>query len=212
MGADAIYAEPGTITGSIGVVGGKLALKGLFEKLGMTTSVISRGKHSGTLSALEGFSDSERQALQKLLDEIYAQFTQKAAAGRKMKVEDLEQLARGRVYTGTMAKKIGLVDELGTLEDAVARAKRIAKIEGQDVERLVLPKPKSPFEALFGPLDETEARAPAAAPGVLARKGLLEEIGELSPELARQLGALRAIEMLSRESRLTLMPFQVEVR
>ncbi|MEX0703974.1 MAG: signal peptide peptidase SppA [Planctomycetales bacterium] len=210
MGADAIFAEPGTLTGSIGVVGGKVALKGLFEKVGITTSVVSRGKHSGAMSTLEGFSESERKAMQKLLDEIYEQFTQKAAAGRKMEVEELEKLARGRVYTGAMAQKIGLVDKLGSLDDAVAHAKKLAKLdEGEQVERLVLPKATSPFEALFGPIDSEEARVRSAAP---QSSGLLRELGELSPELARQLRAAGLVGLLAREPRLTLMPFRIDVR
>src|SRR5690606_1631987 len=96
MGADYIYAEPGTLTGSIGVVGGKLAIDGLFKKAGITTSVISRGKNSGVMSALHGFSDSEREAMVKMLHDVYEQFTKKAAQGRKMEYDKLEKLARGR--------------------------------------------------------------------------------------------------------------------
>lgn len=208
MGADAIFAEPGTLTGSIGVVGGKLALKGLYEKVGITTSVISRGNHSGALSALDAFSDSERKAMQKLLDDIYEQFTTKAAAGRKMKLEELEKLARGRVYTGAMAKKNGLVDELGSLDDAVAHAKKLAGLGADEqIDRLILPKATSPFESLFGPIESEEARVPAPRSSVLLR-----ELSELSPDLARQLGAARIVELLAREPRLTLMPFRIDLR
>ncbi|MCH8828062.1 MAG: S49 family peptidase, partial [Planctomycetes bacterium] len=96
MGADAIYAEPGTLTGSIGVVGGKIAFRGLFEKVGITTTVLKRGKNSGVNSTIDGFTDSERKAMQNILNAIYKQFTTKAALGRKMKYEKLEKMARGR--------------------------------------------------------------------------------------------------------------------
>jgi protease IV len=213
MGAKRIFAQPGTLTGSIGVVGGKFGLDGLFQKVGITTEVISRGQNSGILSLTEGFSESERQAMMKLLQDIYAKFTRKAAEGREMKLEALEKLARGRVWTGSMAVKNGLVDELGTLEDAIAYAIKDAKDRGAieddaKVDRLILPKATSPLEALFGPLDPDAA----ARARVARREALLEAVTALSPEAARHLQALSIVNLLSREPRLTLMPFQLRVR
>ncbi|MEM1061369.1 MAG: signal peptide peptidase SppA, partial [Planctomycetota bacterium] len=159
MGADRVFATPATITGSIGVVGGKVGLEGLFEKAGITTEVVQRGDNAGAFSLLNGFSDSERVAMRKLLDSIYGQFVSKAAAGRGMEYDTLEGLARGRIYTGSRAVELGLVDELGTLADAIAHAKQMAVDqellrEGKKVELLELPKPISPLESLFGPLDD----------------------------------------------------------
>lgn len=207
MGADKILAEPGTITGSIGVVGGKVALQGLYEKLGITTSIVSRGKNSGVLSTTTGFSDSEREAMTKMMHDIYAQFTEKAAKGRKMELEKLEKLARGRVYTGATAVKLGLVDEIGTLDDAVARAKELAKIPADEkVERLVLPKAVSPLEALFGPLEpETQSR-------LIERTVARTILDQLPTELRTHWRHLRAFETLAREPRLLLMPFRIEVK
>ena len=209
MGADYIYAEPGTLTGSIGVVGGKLAFNGLFEKAGITTTVIRRGKNSSILSSLHGFTESERRAMQKLLNEVYDQFTRKAAKGRRMELAELEKLARGRVYTGAMAVKIGLVDKLGTLDDAVDHAARLAGLDPDEgeIRRLVLPKPASPFEALFGPIDD-----PDAALKQLQARSLLGALGEISPEMLGHLRALGAVNRLAQESRLTLMPFRLIVR
>ena len=207
MGADRIFAEPGTITGSIGVVGGKFALKGLYEKIGITTNIIQRGKNSGALSALDGFTDSEREAMMTLLHEIYDQFTRKAAQGRKMTQDDLKKLAGGRVYTGNMALKNGLVDELGTLEDAVAYAKRAAGLKpGAKIDRMILPKPASPFEQLFGPID-SDARMNKAP-----TNALIEALGGLSPEAAEHLKAVHIVNLLAREIRLTLMPFRLIVK
>lgn len=207
MGADTIFAEPGTLTGSIGVVGGKFALKGLFEKFGVTTDVVSRGKNSGAMSLLEGFSESERAAMQRLLNEVYEQFTRKAAAGRKMKYEDLERLARGRVYTGAMAQKLGLVDRLGTLEEAVAHARQLAGLSPDEkVERLVLPRPVSPFETLFGPLDP-EAGAVSAA-----RQALLQNLSGIAPEAAATLRWAELVGRLSPHGPMTLLPFHLRVR
>ncbi len=146
MGAQHIFAEPGTLTGSIGVVGGKVAIGGLLEKVGITTSVISRGENSGAMSMLSQFTESERKAMQRTLNDIYGQFTHKAAEGRHMQYDKLEKLARGRVYTGAMAIKIGLVDELGTLDDAVKYAVKVAGLpKDEKVERWILPPATNPL-------------------------------------------------------------------
>lgn len=151
MGAKKIYAEPGTLTGSIGVIGGKPVFKGLYDKLGLNTEVISRGANSGALSTTNPFTPAERQVWIELLQSTYKQFVSKAAEGRKMPYDKLQELAQGRVYTGAMAKKLGLVDELGTLNDAIAAAKTAAGLKPDaDIELLILPQPKSLIEQLFG--------------------------------------------------------------
>ncbi|HEY4759648.1 MAG TPA: signal peptide peptidase SppA, partial [Thermoguttaceae bacterium] len=169
MGAKKIYAEPGTLTGSIGVLGAKLVLKGLYEKLGLTTEVISRGANNGLLSVTQPFTPEQRRVWTEMLREIYRQFVSKAAQGRNMSVEKLEELAQGRVYTGRMAKKIGLVDEIGTLDDAIAAAKVAAGLKPDaDVDLLILPEPKSIFEQLFGdPSSDVETEALTALPKIL---------------------------------------------
>lgn len=206
MGANRIFAEPGTLTGSIGVVGGKVAIGGLLEKVGITTSVISRGKNSGAMSMISGFNDSERSAMQRMLNDIYGQFTHKAAQGRKMDYDKLEKLARGRVYTGAMAVKLGLVDELGTLDDAVKFAAKAGGLSRDEpVERWILPPAVNPLEAIFGSQD-TDAEASAQVLSFLGRS-----FGQLSPELTAQLRATAIVQYLARDRSLTLMPFQIRV-
>jgi protease-4 len=160
MGADKILAEPGTLTGSIGVVGGKLAIKGLLTKIGVTTEVIGRGKNSGVWSMTEPFTATERETWKRLMGDIYRQFTSKAAEGRKMDLAKLESLAGGRIFSGRMAVANGLVDKLGTLDDAVVEAKLLAGLKADDkVDLLILPKPKNFFEQLFeGSQVEAELR------------------------------------------------------
>ena len=196
MGADAIFAEPGTLTGSIGVLGGKIALDGLMKKFGITTSVIQRGKNSGVMSSVAAFSDSERETMQQMLNTVYEQFTQKAAAGRHMEYATLEALARGRVYTGRQAKEIGLVDQLGTLADAVAYTRKLVGDEAGKLELDDLPKAQSPLEMLMG------QTAPAGQP--------LAELAALLPESARP--ALRHFSVLRQiadEPVLLILPFDV---
>lgn len=159
MGAQKIYAAPGTLTGSIGVIGGKLVTKGMYDKLGLNTEVIARGANSGAMSSSQPFSPGERKIWMEMLEDTYHRFVSKAAEGRKMTYEKLDALAQGRVYTGVTAKKLGLIDELGTLEDAIAAAKTSAGLKADaDVDLLVLPEPKSVFEQLFGdPSASTDA-------------------------------------------------------
>jgi len=199
MGCDKIYAEPGTLTGSIGVVGGKLVLGGLYDKVGLKTEIISRGRNSGLLSAEAPFSDSERKVWQKMLDEVYRQFTTKAAEGRKMDVKKLDGLAQGRVFTGRQAKKNGLVDELGTLEDAVQAARKLAGITAsQKTELLILPKPTSFFDQLFGGPDASAAFGKAA--------------GQIAPDVARHVGDIATIRRLFAEPAVLILPYRVEIR
>ncbi|QDT93055.1 signal peptide peptidase SppA [Gimesia algae] len=203
MGAERIFAEPGTLTGSIGVVGGKLAIEGLYKKIGITTSVISRGSNSGTFSPLSGFTESERVAVTGMLNAIYKQFTEKAATGRKMDYDKLEALARGRVYTGEMALKLGLVDQLGTLDEAIEHARKLGKIkDGEKFEKLILPRPTSPFEQLFGSADgETQQR-----------QQISRMLDSIAPGLAEQLKKMDLINLLAREKSLTIMPFEIRVQ
>lgn len=207
MNSDKIFAEPGTITGSIGVVGGKVALQGLYDKVGINTSIIHRGQNAGVMSTTTPFSESERTAMQAMLNDIYKQFTTKAANGRKMEYEKLEKLARGRIYTGLQAKELGLIDEVGTLNDAIAEAKKMAGIGPNDkLEKLELPRPTSPFESLFGPLDVSASVQTANA------RWVRETLDQISPELKDHLSQLGAMTRLSKELRLVVMPFQIRVK
>ena len=204
MGADRIFAEPGTLTGSIGVVGGKIALEKFYAKIGITTSVVQKGKNAGVLSTTKAWTDTERDAMQKMMNDIYAQFTKKAATGRKMEYEKLEKMARGRVYTGVQALALGLVDELGTLDDAIAHAKKAAGIDPETkLERLNLPKATSPIEALFGPLD------PTARLGSEITKSWLNRLPD---EISSQLKALEVYDILAQEKFLTVMPYQLIIK
>jgi protease-4 len=120
-----------------------------------------------------------------------------------MEVDVLEKLARGRIYTGVQAQALGLVDELGTLDDAIAHAKQAAGLMPTDkLERLNLPKPVSPFEQLLGPL-EPDAQTAAAWTSLLRR---------LPEELRQTLQQVTALETLAREPVLTILPFHLRIR
>lgn len=204
MGADRVFAEPGTVTGSIGVVGGKLAMKGVYDKLGIDTESISRGENSGIFSTTDKFSESERKVVERMMKVIYDQFTSKAAEGRKMKQEDLEKLAGGQVYTGRVAKRLGLIDEVGTLRDSIQAAKRQAGLDpDKKVELIVLPKPENPFEALLGGNMDAEREAEAR---------VIASLTTLAPELRGVLRHAMQLRQVMREPVALMMPYWFEIK
>ncbi len=168
------------------------------KKVGVTTTIISRGKNSGVLSITEGFTDSEREAMQNMLNETYEQFTQKAAAGRKMEVAKLEELARGRVYTGRQAKEIGLIDELGTLADAIAEARKMVGDEKNALELEDLPRVQSPLEMLMG-----DSKAKPQPFDVM-----LQSVPDALRPALRSLSTLR---VLAEEPAVLVMPFTMSI-
>ncbi|MGH8962761.1 MAG: signal peptide peptidase SppA [Jatrophihabitantaceae bacterium] len=121
--ADVIVALPSTLTGSIGVFGGKFVTRELLDRIGLTTGTVSHGARSLMFSTRRGFSDDERERLSAMIDAIYDDFVAKVAQGRGRPIAEIESVARGRVWTGSDALGIGLVDELGGLRDAVRIAR-----------------------------------------------------------------------------------------
>ncbi len=116
---DKIYANPGTLTGSIGVILNGMNFKGLADKLGVQPQVVKSGLFKDIASPYRAMTDDERKILQGLIDDSYDQFVNAVATGRKMKVDDVKKIADGRIYSGRQAKKNGLVDELGSYQDAL---------------------------------------------------------------------------------------------
>ncbi|MEE8130858.1 MAG: signal peptide peptidase SppA [Vicinamibacterales bacterium] len=149
MPAHAIVAQSATLTGSIGVVGGKFALGGTFEKIGLDIETVADGKVADINSPVAPYSDDARARLQQQIDAIYETFLDKAAQGRSMTRDAVHAVAQGRVWTGRQAKDLGLVDELGGLARAVTLAKERAGI-GADVEVTLVPypRPRSLFEVV----------------------------------------------------------------
>ena len=126
--ADRIVALPSTLTGSIGVLGGKFVTSGLLAKLGLTEGSVQQGERARMWSARRGFSDEEWERLNAEMDAIYTDFVGKVAAGRGRSVAEIEPLARGRVWSGRDAYENGLVDDLGGLRDATRIARRLAEL------------------------------------------------------------------------------------
>ena len=142
--ADGIIANPGTITGSIGVIMTFTNLQTLFEKIGMTPTVIKSGKYKDVGSPNRKMTADEQQMLQKLVDGIRAQFVNAIATGRNIAPAKVEPLADGRIFSGQEAKELGLIDKLGNFEDAIEWAGRLGGIKGK-IETEYTTKDKYPF-------------------------------------------------------------------
>jgi protease-4 len=207
MGADYIVAEPTTLTGSIGAVGGKLAVRGLLQKVGIRPDVIQHGKNAGFLSLTDAWDEAGLKAMEKLVQQVYEEFLRKAAESRGLPVEEMQKMAQGKLWTGKQAAELRLVDRVGTLYDALDEAKKRAGLGAdQEYDLLILPKPKPFFEQL---LELTEVEAPALR--------ALEEIQNrtlLVPEGLPLQPALQFYSLLQRYpgQPLFLLPFFVEIR
>ncbi len=196
MACDTILAEPSTITGSIGVFG--LFFQGqkfLNEKIGITSDRVKTGEYSDIGSFTRPVSGSERQIIQSEVDRIYESFTQKAAKGRKISVDQLKEVAKGRVWSGTQAKEIKLVDMFGGLDDAVDIASKKAKL-GKDYKVVYLPEIKTALlkEVLLQMGDEDESAL------------LKSEFGSLYPYLKK------LKEVKSYEGIQARLPYEIQIK
>ena len=159
--ASEIIANPTTLTGSIGVFGGKIAIGPALARFGVDTRPIGLGNsYAAAFGTADGFTPDQRKALSGWMDGIYGAFVQRVAEGRRLPVERVREIAKGRVWTGAQAKALGLVDQLGGFDFAVAEAKRLAKIAPDDTVTLeFLPKDKPRYVMGVGYPDEIEGYA-----------------------------------------------------
>jgi protease-4 len=157
MPAHSIVAQPATLTGSIGVVMLKFVIDGTLKKLGMNMEGVSKGRFADLYSPIRAFTPEERARVQEQMQATYDTFVEKAAAGRNTTPERIDAIAQGRVWTGAQGKQIGLVDELGGLERALAVARQRAKIApDSEVEIVVYPTRKSFYDFVRNPFGASE--------------------------------------------------------
>lgn len=200
--ADAIFANSATITGSIGVYFGPLlSFEGLFEKVGVNTELYTRGRHAGMYSSSKKPDPGEFAAIDRMVGETYAQFKKRVELGRKLSAEQVEEVARGRVWSGGAAKRNGLVDEIGGFEQAIARARAEAGIADRQAVSLVT------YSSRLGPNREAMKRSV---------KALAEQIG-VEPRARPQLPAVDELARLEALIRLrddkvwAMLPMDLEV-
>ncbi|MEO7270990.1 MAG: signal peptide peptidase SppA [Vicinamibacterales bacterium] len=162
MPAHTIVAQPATLTGSIGVVMVKFAIDGTLKKLGLNMEHVQQGRYADLYSPVRPFTPEERAKVEEQMQATYDGFVEKAAAGRNTTPEKIDAIGQGRVWTGRQAKSLGLVDELGGLERAVAIAKERARIpQDAGVELVVYPGRKSFYEIMANPLGRSEGAGAA---------------------------------------------------
>lgn len=149
MDADKIVAQPGTITASIGVLGGKLLTREFWRKIGITWDDVASSANARMWTGTYEYGEADER-FQASLDRIYSDFTSKVAAGRDLPLEEVQDIARGRIWTGEDALQIGLVDQLGGVDVALRLAREAIGVEADDDVRIrKFPRPRSPWEALF---------------------------------------------------------------
>jgi len=150
MAADKIVAQPGTITASIGVLGGKFLTSEFWDKVGLSWDSVQSSTNSNMWTGTHDYSPAQWARFQAWLDRVYVDFTGKVAEGRNLPKEKVLQIAKGRIWTGEDAKGLGLVDELGGFPEALRLAKQVAKIpEKEEVNLKVYPPKRTPFQMLF---------------------------------------------------------------
>ena len=194
MPAHAIVAEPSTLTGSIGVVLTKFVIDGTLKKLGMNMEGVSQGRYAEMYSPIRAFSPEERARVLENMQATYDTFVEKAAQGRNTTPEKIDAIGQGRVWTGRQAKEIGLVDELGGLERAVALAKQRAKIaQDAEVELVIYPPKKSFYDLMRDPLGASERATTLAS-----------LLGLGNPKVVQALAA--PLQVFRRGEPLALMP------
>ncbi len=188
-------ASKSTITGSIGVVGGKIVFQEAASKIGIKTETLTTGKRASLSSPLSPFGEDGRQAITKVMQDTYDMFIDRVATGRKMDRNKVLEVAEGRVWTGSQAIKNGLIDRIGNLQDAVARARELASLPpGTPAE--ILPEPKGIMEMLGEALGDPQVSVRLA----IAR---------------RHAGVRRALsiaQLLTKHQVLTVAPFFFEIR
>lgn len=208
MAAGTIVAQPGTLTGSIGVYGGKLNMKGLYNKIGLTKEIITHGQNATIYSDYGNFSPTERERVEKMMKTIYDDFVNKAAAGRKTTYDEIHAVAQGRVWTGKQAKELGLVDEIGGLETALTIAKKQGEIADDDkYDIIVLPEEKPFLEQFLESMLEVEMEISESLPLQIAQQH------PLFPLLKGQWHQIITwITLFEKERVITALPFDITIR
>ncbi|MFP4104947.1 MAG: signal peptide peptidase SppA [Phycisphaerae bacterium] len=200
-GGDYMIADPATIVGSIGVVSGKLAVDGLFKKIGVSTYSVTRGKHAGMYLS-RPWTEEEKKVVRDGAERIYKVFASRVKEARRDKIEDISDIAQGRVFTGKQAKENGLVDDVGGLRKAITVAQQRAKLKQANF--IFLPRPKTLADILTGG-GNTQSSLDLTA-------GQLRMLKSLSNKVDAASYLMTALEQLDRENVLTVLPQHLEIR
>jgi protease-4 len=213
--AEAIFADPGTITASIGVIGGKIVTSGMWDKLGINWHATKRGDMAGMLSTASPFSDAERKKIRHYMTTVYDVFKKHVTDARGEKLtKPIDEIAGGRVFTGAQAMELGLVDAMGGLDDTIKYAAKQAKISEYEIR--VIPEPANIFDLFMGGKKDDDFASAAGQLDLLNAplfKSMLPIVANLDPLRANAIvHALKRIELLHQEHVVAMMPVDVIVR
>jgi len=204
---DKIYADPSAIVGSIGVVGGKFVLKDLYEKLGLHSETFSKGGNAGLFSMNQPWTDTQRTMVTNWMKKTYDQFTGRILSMRGGKIADIDKVARGRIFLARQAKSLGLVDEIGGLQDAIAYAAGKGGLEAGEYDVRILPEPKTLADYLTGNGPDT---AMPFKPKIQVVDPLLSAV---SPALRKAVGReLQMIRLFQDRPVQLVAPFDVVIK
>lgn len=222
--ASAIFAEPATVTGSIGVVGGKTVVGDLYDKLGLSVTSFTRGRNADIFDSTAMFTDRQRDKIRHMMQHAYERFTSHVQKARKDTIDDIDAVAGGRVFTGRQAEQLGLVDTVGGLDAAIAQVADELSLDEYDI--VSYPRPKSFGEVLMEMLGVESGQVSACGMATIAANqangpgGITATIVDwvrivdaLDPALGSGIrGMLRAGYMLRDEQVLAVMPFTLSWR
>ncbi len=210
MGCSKVYAEPGSLTGSIGVVYGKIVFGDTYNWIGIKTENLNRGANAGVSSSRTMFSTGEKKAVTEVMQDVYDQFLDKTvanrqAAGKAITKDKLLPLAGGRIWTGRQLLERGLVDSNGTLQDAILEAKKQAKLE-EEPELLILPKLPSILDRFL------EGKSGLHSNLSSKKHFLIAEIAEEFPGLKSHLQQIDLMMRMQKERAWLMMPYQIRLK
>ncbi|HEX4793245.1 MAG TPA: signal peptide peptidase SppA [Humisphaera sp.] len=205
---DRIFADPSAIVGSIGVVGGKFVFKDLYGKLGIGTQQFSKGANAGLFSSDEPWSDRQRQMVTAWMKQTYDQFTERVMTTRAGKIKDIDKVARGRIFLAKQAKELGMVDELGSLDDTIVYAAKKGGLNANGYDIRVLPAPKTLIDILTG--GGPDAAMPFQ-PHIQIKADQL--LGGVSPEAAKLFSReFRMLQLLQKRPVVLVSPYTVTIK
>lgn len=206
--SDYIFADSTAIVGSIGVVGGKFVTKDLFEKLGLKTETFTQGRNADLFSTNQSFNDRQRRMIKTWMQQTYDQFTQRILTTRKEKISDIDKVARGRIFLAPQAKELGLIDEIGGCDDAIAYAAGRAGLSKGAYDIRTLPAPRSLAEYLG--LGDAETASPLRPKITISADSVLTGLSPSARRLISQ--QIQMMQLLEQRPVVLLSPYVVNVK
>jgi protease-4 len=205
---DRIFADPSAIVGSIGVVGGKFVTKDLFDKVGLHTESFTRGQNANLFSSNQPFTEQQRRLVTNWMQQTYEQFTTRVMSQRGKKIKDIDEIAHGRIFLAKQAKGLGMVDELGGIEAALANVAERAHLKPGEYEVKVLPATKTLADLLRG--GEPEAKLPFRPQISLEQAGLFQAMSPSMRQMVKQ--QLQFLQLLQQRPVMLVSPYVVRMK